>query len=108
MSKEIFVITIFSLLLFHSHALKDLRNEDGTEFDIEWSKKMNVYSAVTNCNDYQISNWACKICSKVEKPIDIQVISNTVANLKGFVGYLPFLKKIIVSFRGTRDAKNWA
>ena len=61
---------------------------------------------ITHCTDQQITSWNCKICKNITLT-DVSMISNSTYDISGFIGYSVKYNQIIISWRGTIDAKNW-
>ena len=52
-------------LSINFNVLKIFQERPNTDYDINWSKTMDTYSASSFCSDSEILYWKCKICSKV-------------------------------------------
>lgn len=76
-------------------------------YDINRSKLIDKYACIIHCSKEQIVDWSCKICSTTPKVTEVVYIKNNRTNVVGYVGYSASDKEIIVSFQGTKDAKNW-
>jgi hypothetical protein len=61
---------------------------------------------ITHCTDSQIIAWNCKICKNITMT-DTAIISNATYSISGFIGYVKKYNQIVISWRGTIDAKNW-
>ena len=46
------------------------------QYDIDLSKFLDRYSAITHCTEEQIKTWNCKLCKSTEQPKNITYIYN--------------------------------
>lgn len=76
-------------------------------YDMNRSKLIDKYACIIHCTKEQVVNWSCKICSTTPKITEVAYIFNNRTNVVGYVGYSEQDKEIIVSFQGTKDARNW-
>ena len=53
-----------------------------------------------------IDAWSCNPCKNIHI-MNQKSFFNSVADIQGFAGYLPDIKAILLSFRGSVDTKNW-
>lgn len=61
---------------------------------------------ITHCTDSQILKWDCKLCKNITLTENV-MIQNATYSISGFLGYSKKYDQIIISWRGTVDAKNW-
>jgi len=76
-------------------------------YDINRSKLIDKFAFITHCSKEQIVGWSCKICSSTPRLIDVSYLYNNRTNVMGYLGYNAADKEIVVSWRATKDAKNW-
>jgi predicted lipase len=73
---------------------------------IEYFKEILNFTRSAYCLD-GLQTWNCPTCSQDLLVSDISLVGDYHSNTFGFLGYSQKLKSIIVSFRGTRNIKNW-
>jgi hypothetical protein len=76
-------------------------------YDINRSKLIDKYACITHCTAKQVTDWSCKICVSTPRLTDVVYILNNRTNVMCYIGYNPSDKEIVVSWRGTKDARNW-
>ena len=79
----------------------------GISYDIDRSKLIDKFACITHCSREQIVAWNCKICGTTPRLTDVSYLYNNRTNVMGYAGYNAADREIVVSWRGTKDAKNW-
>jgi hypothetical protein len=71
------------------------------------SKTIAVYSSLSFCNSSCLLDWSCQDSPLVPKLLNVTVMTKSLSQANGYVGYSPADDTIVVSFRGTDNIANW-
>ncbi|KAJ3322395.1 hypothetical protein HDV06_003132 [Boothiomyces sp. JEL0866] len=74
--------------------------------DIDEFKSLLGFARASYCVDGLI-DWNCTTCHPELQTTDISTVGNFDDNAFGYVAYSKPIESIILSFRGTRNFKNW-
>jgi hypothetical protein len=86
--------------------LQQLKTKPVEHYQIEYFKEVLNFTRSAYCLD-GLQNWECSTCSRELEVSDISLVGEYHSDTFGFVGYSKKLNTIVVSFRGTRNIKNW-
>lgn len=77
------------------------------QYNLELSKKYGAYSKIAYCPEDKVKNWNCKDCQTYNTIQDLQIIENKKKDIFAYVFYDTLLQKIVLSWRGSIDSKNY-
>lgn len=97
---------IFLVLLLTTTALCfSIKNADS--YDPATSKEYAYYAGLAYCGKRCLEKWDCKGGVNLTHFGEVTHVNNLVTVASAYVGYEKVKNMIIVSFRGSSNARNW-
>ena len=79
------------------------------DYNATLSKSILYYASATFCDESTLQNWNCgPACSSQPGVGSVTIVSDYLLGTFGFVAYNNLTDTVIVSFRGSYNAANWA
>ena len=98
---------ILAAVLLATAGLLYLQQAPSTPYVVADSIDYATYSSLAFCTKECVEAWNCKSGAKAPKLINVTYIENNATKAVSYIGYDPENKKIIISWRGSCNAKNW-